>query len=62
MGAAHVRVYGAASHNALIAAMLDFPLLDSACERFSHGLDRRLGEISVAFGVDAHDLGLEGFS
>jgi len=39
--------------------MLDFPLLDSVCERFAHGLDGRLGEIAVAFGVGACDFGLE---
>ena len=42
-----------------IAAMLDFPLLDSLCERFAHGLDGRLGEIAVAFGAGARNFGLE---
>ena len=59
MGAAHVRPYAAAGGNAFIAAMLDFPLLDSVCERFAHGLDGRLGEIAIAFGVGACDFGLE---
>ena len=59
MGAAHVRPYHAARGNAFIAAMLDFPLLDSVRERSSHGLDGRLGEVAVAFGIGARDLGLE---
>ena len=59
MGAAHVRPYRAASDNAFIVAMLDFPLLDSAGECFTHGLDSGLGEIALAFGVGACDFGLE---
>lgn len=55
MGAAHVGAYGAASDHAFIAAMLDLPLLDGACDRFAHGLNGRLGEIPVAFGVGARD-------
>jgi hypothetical protein len=48
-----------AGSNAFIAAMLDFPLLDSLCERLAHGLDGRLGEIAVAFRAGARDFGLE---
>ena len=62
MGAPHMGPYGAAGGNAFIAAVLDFPLLDSVCERFAHGLDGRLGKVAVAFWVGACDFALSSFS